>query len=90
MNLSTIKKIHLKYDAIDGSIVNGLRQPILFIFVLEKPAGCKVFCDPETKHYKKINEFVLNTITSYLENDNYKKVDFNGKTLTFTLQTIKI
>ena len=49
-----------------------------------------MFCEPETIHYKKINKSVLNTVTFYLENDNHEEVDFNGKTLNFTLQMIKI
>ena len=90
VNLSNTNKIHLKCDAIDGSVVNGIRQPILYSFVLDKPFGYKVFCEPETIHYKKINKSVLNTITFYLEDDNNKEVNFNGETLTFTLQMIKI
>ena len=90
VNLSNMNKIHLKCDAIDGSVVNGSRQTILFSFVLDKPAGYKVFCERETKHYKKLNKSVLNTITFYLEDDNNEVVDFNGETLTFTLQMIKI
>ena len=90
LNLNTKDQIHLKCDAIDGSVVNGFRQPILFSFVLDKPSGYKVFCEPETIHYKKINKSVLNTITFYLEHDNNREVNFNGETLTFTLQMIKI
>ena len=30
VNLGSTNKIHLKCDVIDGSVVNGLRQPILF------------------------------------------------------------
>ena len=90
LNLNTIKKIHLKCDCIDGSIQDGVRQPILYSFVLDKPAGYKIFCEPETIHYKKINKSILNTVTFYLEDDNNKEVNFNGETLTFTLQTIKI
>ena len=90
VNLSNTNKIHLKCDAIDGSVVNGVRQPILYSFVLDKPAGYKIFSEPETIHYKKINKSVLNTITFYLEDDNNKEVNFNGETLTFTLQMIKI
>ena len=89
LNLSSTNKIHLKCDCIDGSIQDGVRQPILFSFVMDKPSGYKVFCEPETIHYKKINKSVLNTITFYLE-DNNDEVDFNGGTLTFTLQMIKI
>ena len=90
LNLNTIDKIHLKCDCIDGSIQDGVRQPILFSFVLDKLSGYKVFCEPETIHYKKINKSVLNTITFYLEDDDHKEVNFNGETLTFTLQMIKI
>ena len=89
VNLSNTSKIHLKCDAIDGSVVNGVRQPILYSFVLDKPAGYKVFCEPETIHYKKINKSVLNTITFHLEDDNNEEVNFNEETLTFTLQMIK-
>ena len=80
----------MKCDVIDGSVVNGVRQPILFSFVVDKPSGYKVLCESETIHFKKINKSVLNTITFYLEDDNNKVVDFNGETLTFTLQMIKI
>ena len=90
LNLNTINKIHLKCDCIDGSIQDGVRQPILFSFVLAKPSGYKLFCEPETIHFKKINKSVLNTITFYLEHDNNEEVDFNQETLTFTLQMIKI
>ena len=90
VNLGNTNKIHLKCDVIDGSVVNGLRQPILYSFVLDKLPGYKVFCEPETIHYKNINKSILNTITFYLEDNNNKEVDFNGETLTFTLQMIKI
>ena len=90
VNLSTTNKIHLKCDVIDGSVVNGVREPILFSFVLDKPSGYKVFCEPETIHYKKINKSVLKTMTFYLEDNDHKEVDFNGETLNFTLQMIKI
>ena len=49
-----------------------------------------MFCEPETIHYKKTNNSVLNTITFDLEDDNNKKVNFNQETLTFTLQMIKM
>ena len=76
LNLSTTNKIHLKCNIFDGSLVNGLRQPILYGFVLDKLLGYKVFCEPETIHYKK-NKSVLNTISFYLEHDNNEEVDFN-------------
>ena len=90
VNLNSTYKIHLKCDAIDGSVVNGVRQPILYSFALDKPSGYKVFSEPETIHFKKIYKSVLNTIMFYLEDDSDKENDFNQETLTFTLQMIKV
>ena len=53
VNSSSTNKIHLKCDAIDGSVIDGVRQPILYSFVLDKPSGYKVCCEPETVHHKK-------------------------------------
>ena len=39
VTLSTTNKIHLKCDVIDGSVVDGVRQPIIYSFVLDKPSG---------------------------------------------------
>ena len=90
VNLSNTNKIHLKCDCIGGSIQDGVRQPILFSFVLDKPAGYKVFCKPGTIHYKKVNKSVLNSISFYLNDDDNEEFDFNGETMTFTLQMIKV
>ena len=89
VKLSSTIKIHLKCDVIDGSVVNGVRQPILYIFVLDKPSGYKVFPELGTIHHKKTNKSVLNTVSFYLEHEDNKEVNFNGETLTFTLQMIK-
>ena len=80
----------MKCYFINGSVVNCIGQRILFSFVLDKPSGFKVFWEPETKHYKKTNETVLNTITFYLEDDNNQELNSNQQTLVFTLQMIKI
>ena len=80
----------MKCDVIDGSVVDGIRQPILYSFVLDKPSGFRIFCEPETIHYEKMIISVLNTITFYLEDEKNEEVDFNGETLTFTIQMIKI
>ena len=79
----------MKIDVSGGSLVNGSRRPILYSFVLDTRAGYKIFFQPKTVHYKKINKFVLNTITFYIEDVNHE-VNFNEETLTFTLQLIKI
>ena len=65
LNLSTIDKTLLKCDCIDGSILDGVGQLILYSSVLNKPAGYKIFSEPETIDYRKVNISVLNTISFF-------------------------
>ena len=90
INIISIDKIHLKCDCIQGSIVNGIREPILYSFALSSPPGHKIYKEPRVKLFKKINKSILSHITFYFEDDDHKPVDFNGKTISFTCQLIKI
>ena len=90
INIAGIDKLHPKTDCIQGSIVNGVRQPILYSFALSSPPGHKIYKEPRVKLFKKINKSVLSHITFYLEDDDHKPVDFNGETISFTCQLIKI
>ena len=42
-------KIHLKFDSIDGSILNGIGESILFSFACDKTPGFKFFVN--RKHH---------------------------------------
>ena len=88
--ITTTDKVHLKCDCVDGSIVNGIREQILFSFNLSAPPGYKIIKEPTTVLYKLINKTRLDTIQFFLEDSNHDSVDFNGETLTFTIQIIKI
>ena len=74
---------------LNGFVVNGIREPILFSFVLDKASGYKIFCELETNHCEKMNKSVWNTITIYSGNDNHKEINFDGEKLTLTLQKIQ-
>ena len=88
--ITPIDKVHLKCDCVDGSIVNGKRESILFSFNLSSPPGYKIIKEPTTILYKKINQTRLDHIRFYLEDSNHNPVDFNNESLTFTIQIIKI
>ena len=90
INITGIDKVHLKCNCIQGSIVNGVREPILYSFALSSPPGHKIHKEPRVKLFKKIKKFVLSHITFYFEDDDYKPVDFHGETISFTCQLIKI
>ena len=90
INITGIDKVHLKCDCIDGSIMNGIREPIIYSFSLDQPPGHKIYKEPKVKLFKKINKSILSHITFYLEDDDYKPVDFNNEIVLFTCQLIKI
>ena len=90
INITGIDKIHLKCDCIQGSIVNGIREPILCSFALSSPPGPRIYKESRVKLFKKIKKSVLSHITFYFEDDDHKPVDFNNETISFTCQLIKI
>ena len=90
INITGNDKVPLKCDCINGSIVNGVREPILYSFVLSSPPGYKMYKEPRVKLFKKINTSVLSHITFCFEDDDYKSVNFNGETISFTCHLIKI
>ena len=90
INITGIDKVHLNCNVVDGSIMNGVREPILYSFALDQPPGHKNIQRTDNKTFKKINKRVLSHITFYLEDDDYKPVDFNNETVSFTCQLIKI
>ena len=59
INITGFDKIHLKCDCIQGIVVNGIREPILFSFALSSPPGHKIYKEPRSKLFKKINKSVL-------------------------------
>ena len=89
-NITGIDKIHLKCDCIQGSIVNGVLEPILYSFALSSPPGHKIYKESRVKLFKKINKSVLSHISFYFEDDDYKSVDFHNETISFTCQLINI
>ena len=80
INITGTDKILLNCDCIIGSIVNGVRKPILFCFALEKPPGNKKYKDPSFKLFKKMKK---SQITFYLEDNSHEWVHFNGATISF-------
>ena len=70
----------------NGSFLNGVRQPALFSFAFDKTPGHKRLKELRIKLLKKVNESVLSHITFYLEENDHKAVDFTGETINFTCQ----
>ena len=56
INITGIDKVHLKCDCINGSIVNGIREQILYSFALSSPPGHIIYKERIIKLFKKINK----------------------------------
>ena len=90
INITGIDNVHLNCNCVYGSIVNGIREPILYSFALDKPPGHKIFKEPRLIFFEKVKKSVLSHSLFYLEDDDHKLVDFNGETIYFTFQLVKI
>ena len=84
-----VDKVHLNFDCMNGRIVNGCRQPILFSYPIFSPRGHKIMKEPRIKLFEKVNKSVLCHLTFYLEDDDQKPVDFNEEMISFTCQLIE-
>ena len=62
INITDVAKNHLECDCITGSIVGGVREAILYSFVLISPPGQKRFQEQKLKLSKRENESVLSYI----------------------------
>ena len=83
-NITGIHKFHLKCDSVNGSILYGVPEHILFSFASDKPPGHKIYKEPRIKFFRKVKQHVLSRITFYLEDDEHKPINFNGETISFT------
>ena len=82
-------KIHSKCSFINGSLVNGVKETLLYTFALDQSPGHKKYKEPIIK-LKKISKSVLSNITFYLEDNDHKLVIFNNETISFTCHLNKI
>ena len=89
-NITEIDRVQLKADCINGSIVSGVRETILYSFASDQPPGHILNKHPRVNFLKKIKKSALSHITFYLESDGHKLVTFNNETISFYCGLIKI
>lgn len=89
VEITTIDKIHLNCDKVDGSILNGSPSSILYSFNVDVSPGYRIIEQPKTILYKNIQATKLESLNFYILDDDGNEVDFNGETISLTLQLIK-
>ena len=66
IKITGIDKVQLKTDSIQGSIVNGIREPMLFSFALSSAPGHKIDKEPRIKLFKEINKPFFYHISGFI------------------------
>ena len=61
VKLIRIDKIQSEADCLEGSVVNGFQEPIVFSFVFEKFPASNAWCESETIKYSTMNKTGFNT-----------------------------
>jgi len=89
VSITDIDKVHLKCDCVDGSIFNGKREPIIYSFGLDEPPGHKIFKTPQKILYKRVNKERIDGIAFNFHDNDRNSVNFNGETISFTIQLQK-
>ena len=84
-NVTKIDIVHLKYNCVDGSIVNGRPESRFSYSSFNVPPGFKISKEPTSIWFIKVNKGKIGDLTFYHEVDGKNIVDFSGETVTFTL-----
>ena len=91
VNISGIDKVHMKCNMIQGSTLNGRPSNILFSFLIDQSPGYLIFKTPNPVSYKKVEKReAISSIGFSFEDDDGKPVNFNGETITFSLELKKM
>ena len=90
INFTGIDNVHLKCNCFSGSFLKRVRQAFWNSFALSSPPGLKKFEEPRIKLFKKINKPLLSHKKFYLEGYDHNALNFNGKTISFNCQLVKI
>ena len=89
-NITGIDKVHSKCDCIEGGLVNGVRETVLFSFALDKPPSHKIYSKPRVRLLKEIKKPVLSHKTFYSEDDDHIPIDFDGEMILSTCLSTQI
>ena len=52
INITGVDKVHLKCDCIQGNIVNGIQEPVLYSLAFDQPPGLEIYNEPGIKFFK--------------------------------------
>ena len=64
-NTTGIGKVHLKRECLEGSISNGVREPILCSLILDKPSGHKLYKESGDELFGNVYISVWSHITFF-------------------------
>ena len=82
VNIMSVNSILLHCDIIAGSYVNGAERPVIFSFFPAVSPGQKIVLTPKSLIYLPLTVQRVSRITSWLTDQNSRKLDLRGEELT--------
>ena len=70
INITSVDKLHVNCNCIDGSILDGKPESILFSHRLDARTGYKIFEGPISSLLKKVNKNKIDDIILHLEDND--------------------
>ena len=90
INILNVNSVFVNCDLINNSYSNGVMAPIIYSFNLNVSPGFKVVKHVESPIYLRVNKSQINSITTWLTDQDNNKLNFRGETITIRFHLRRI
>src|SRR5882757_2313706 len=82
VDIIKINSIHVNLDLIEGSYVNGSREPTIYSFYPSVSPGYKIIEKPTTVIYYPVSRYTISKMRVWLTDQNNIKLNLRGEVLS--------
>lgn len=90
INILNVNSVFVNCDLINNSYSNGVVAPIIYSFFPNVSPGFKIVRNVENPIYLRVNKSQINSITTWLTDQDNNRLNFRGETITIRFHLRKI
>jgi hypothetical protein len=90
INILSVNSVFVNCDLINNSYSNGVIAPIIYSFFPNVSPGFKIVRNVEHPIYLRINKSQINSVTTWLTDQDNKELNFRGETITIRFHMRRI
>jgi hypothetical protein len=90
INILNVNSVFVNCDLINNSYSNGVVAPIIYSFFPNVSPGFKIVRNVENPIYLRVNKSQINSVTTWLTDQDKNKLNFRGETITIRFHLRKI